>query len=130
MSAIFTVQVLITRQANPGDAKGSWGPRTYGPPAMQLNVDQELELPLAAGASNISLAIPTLGSGVVPQILLIVSDTPGVTFTRNSEGVAQAIGRQGVRLEAGAPASGVLLTQLVFSNPGSVPATVYVLVGA
>jgi hypothetical protein len=131
LSALITVQLQITRQANPGDIKGSWGPRPYGPPApFQINIDQELEVPLVAGASNIIVSVPSLGAGVVPSIVLITSDTPGVTYIRNAESVPNVIGANGVMLAAGTPQSGVLLSQLTFSNPGNVAANVYVYVGA
>jgi hypothetical protein len=126
--AKFTAQITLTRAAEvQNDPKGAWGPRSYQVDLGGL-IDQELELKLAPGAVDVPLAIP--GTPAAPQLVLIVADNPGATYKRNLETTVTPLGKGGFRLEAGAPAASPALTQFLFSNPGTVPITVYVLVGA
>lgn len=127
MSASFTAQLLISRIPDPGDPKGAWGPRTYAVTLGPGLIDQEIVEKIAPGAMNVTVAIPAVGSNT--QLVLISTDNPGLTYTRNSEVVVNPMGKGGVRLEVGAPSGSPALTQLVFSNPTSLPITVYILVG-
>jgi hypothetical protein len=125
MAARFTASITLAREGDAGDPKGNWGPRGYSVELPGL-IDQELEVKVLAGGVDVPLLIPTVGSNT--QIVFIRCDVPGVTYKRNLETTVNPLGAGGIRLEAGAPAGSTTLTQLLFSNPGSVLATIYVLV--
>jgi hypothetical protein len=155
MGATFTVQLTISRKGDATDVKGSWGPRTFSI-QLAVNVDQELEVPLPALSSGIVQLIPSTGPGG-PQLVLIRTDTPGVTYQRNAETTVNTLGSGPVPTPppqgcgppsmsygscpppstapggwdavVGAPLSGVNpLTQLIFANPNATAAKVYILV--
>lgn len=123
MSATFTVTLNVTRTADAGDAKGNLPTKQF---ALQLTglVDDEIQFPVQPGATDVALTIPSVGNC---QLLLMRSDQP-VTYKRNAETVVNNLGTNGLKLEAGAPQAGVNVTQFLFSNPGTVKATVYILI--
>ena len=123
MSATFTASLTITRVANPGDAKSSWAPRVYSV-ALPGLTDDEIQFPVPASAVDLALMLPSTGT---PQLILLRTDQP-LTYKRNSETVANNLGTNGFAIVVGAPSAGVPITQLLVSNPGSVAATLYVLI--
>ena len=123
MSGTFTITLTISRQADAGDAKGSFAPRNF-PLNLPGLTDDEIQFKIPAGAVDLTLTLPSVGT---PQLVFIRSDQP-ISYKRNAETVVNQIGTGGYSLDAGSPASGVALTQLLFSNPGTVPATAYVLI--
>lgn len=125
MAAKFTAQVTLSREGDDQDTKGSWGPRSYSVTLDGL-MDQELEVKVAGGAVDTPLLIPSVGSA--QRLVFIRCDIPGITYKRNVETPVNFLNAGGMRLEAGSPGASTVLTQLLFSNPGSVTATVYVLV--
>lgn len=123
MAGTFTITLTIARQADAGDAKGSFAPRSF-PLVLPGLTDDEIQFKIPAGSVDLALALPSVGT---PQLIFIRSDQP-ISYKRNAEVVSNQVGTGGYRLEAGSPASGVALTQLLFSNPGTVPATAYCLI--
>lgn len=123
MAATYNIVLNVTRTAVPGDAKGSLPTKQFAA-QIQNVLDDEFQFPVAAGAVDSTLILPNVGSC---QFLLMRTDQP-VTYKRNAETVVNNLGTNGLKLETGVPVAGVNLTQFLFSNPGTVPATVYIII--